>query len=178
MKPFITPDKTSTGKKSFPYQCEGFECDALWRHLEGQRLVAYVLPDGHGLTAVWGLSLVFYSGLILEFSSACTQAVDWKEVGSLNVKLTRDSKEGVATMIAERKGIAVPLVELANAEKLIYEDEDVVVECGLVLHGSDGQQVVIAAGIPPGSVSVHASFSVGQPFEPQFSLATCRRQTL
>jgi hypothetical protein len=60
-------------------------------------------------------------------------------------------------------------------EKLVYEDDDVISECGLVMYGVGGAEIIIAAGISPGSVSVAASFATG-PFEPQFSLGTCRRE--
>jgi hypothetical protein len=178
MKPFITPELTPSGKKAFSYQCEGVECKDLWRQLEDRQLVAYALPEGHTLQSAWELSLIFDSGLVLEFSSACTQAVGWQEVGSLNVRLTHRSVRGGVTTTGKQSEIAVPPIRLVAAEKLIYEDDDVVVECGLVLLGSNGQQMVIAAGISPGSVSVRASFSAGHAFEPQFQLSACRRQRM
>jgi hypothetical protein len=178
MKPFITPEVTAVGKMYFPYQYEGVEREALSRELKGQRLVAYVLPDGHTLQAAWGISFVFDSGLVLEFSSACTQAIGWQEVGSLNIRLMQGSMDSTAVGGMGKNEVVVPTVELLYAEKLLYEDEDVVVECGLLLHGRTDQNVVISAGISPGSVSVHAPFSVGQLYEPQFPLSGCLRQEL
>jgi hypothetical protein len=178
MKPFITPDMTPTGKKAFPYQCEGAECKELWSRLKGQSLVAYSLPEGHTLQTAWELVLVFDSGLTLEFSSACSQAVDWQEVGSLNVRVAHLSIGDGATTASKKNEIPVSPIDLVAAEKLIYEDDDVVVECGLVLCGRDSQEVVIAAGVPPGSVTAQAPFSMGQSFEPQFRLSECKRQRM
>lgn len=178
MKPFITPEVTANGRMKFSYQCEGVACEALWRELAGQRLAAYAVPSGHTLQVAWGMSFIFESGLVLDFSSACTQAIGWQEVGSLNIQLIHPSVNGVSAVGADRNEVAIPVIELAYAEKLIYEDDDVVVECGLLLRGRGEQEVVVSAGIPPGSVSVHAPFSAGQLYEPQFSLSTCRRQRL
>jgi hypothetical protein len=175
MKPFITPEITTSGKKFFPYQCEGVESAALWRCLEGRRLVAYSLPEGHTLQASWELSLVFDSYLVLEFSSACSQAIDWQEVGSLNIRLVQSSLEGGAMSTIDRSEDVIPEIDLVAVERLIFEDEDVVVECGLVLCGRYGEEVVVAAGVSPGSISVKASFSVEECFEPQFPLSACRR---
>lgn len=178
MKPFITPELMPNGKKAFGYQCEGVDCKVLGRLLQGRQLVAYVLPDGHTLQAAWELSLVFDSQFVLEFSSACTEAVDWQEVGSLNIRMTRRPTEVGATTMSNRSETSFRPIDVVTAEKLIYEDQDVVVECGLLLHGSEGQEVVVAAGIPPGSVSVQAPFSSAQQFEPQFPLPACRREAM
>ncbi|GAA4358786.1 hypothetical protein GCM10023165_54130 [Variovorax defluvii] len=176
MKPFITPEIMPSGKKVFTYQCEGVECKGLWTRLKGQQLIAYVLPEAHTLQTAWELSFVFGSGFVLEFSSACTQVGDWQEVGSLNICVPHRPPDVFAT--TEKNEIKIPAIDMVAAEKLIYEDDDVIVECGLLLRGRHGQEVVVAAGIPPGSVSVRAPFSAGQPFEPQFPIATCRCEHL
>lgn len=178
MKPFITPEMTLSGKKAFRYQCEGVECNDLWNRLKGQTLVAYATPDGQTVQEAWELSFVFGTGLIVEFSSACTQVVDWQEVGSLNVCMTDQSMEVDGAATATHKRVTVPAIGLISAERLVYEDDDVVVECGLVLRGRENQEVVIAAGISPGSVTVLAPFSLGGSFEPQFPLSDCRRERI
>jgi hypothetical protein len=178
MKPFITPELTSVGKKEFAFQLEGVERQDLLSRLMGEYLVAYALPQGHTMRAAWELSLVFDSGLVLDFSSASTVAFDWQEVGSLNLALTYRPRElGVVRRSKDGESTVPPIV-IAASEVLIYEDDDVVVECGIALLGSDGSEVIVAAGIPPGSVSVQAPFSAGQSFEPQFPLDACRRQGL
>lgn len=169
---------TSTGKKAFRYQCEGFEPSSLPGLLKGRRLVGYELPAGHSLTAAWELSLVFDCDLVLQFSSASAEAVGWQEVGSLNVRLVQRSEEDGGATTERTTTVPVSPVSLIGAEKLVYEDDDVLVECGLVLCASDGQDVVVAAGIPPGSVSVEAPFSGGLPFAPQFPVVMCRRNSL
>lgn len=89
MRPYITPERTLAGKTAFKYQCEGVVCGDLSRRFAGEMLTAYALPRGHSMRAAWELMFIFESALVADFSSACTQAVDWHEVGSLNIGLRR-----------------------------------------------------------------------------------------
>nr|GFD13683.1 hypothetical protein [Tanacetum cinerariifolium] len=63
------------------------------------------------------------------------------------------------------------LVEFSSAY------EDVITECGIIFCGRGGSEIIISAGVSPGSVSVSAPFSLDS-FEPQFSLASCRREAI
>lgn len=178
MKPFIAPELTAAGKKRFAFQCEGVASGDLWGRVQPRELLAYGLYAGHTLQSAWGLSFFLDSGLVLEFSAASTLSVGWQEVGSLNVLLALRSPPDAGSAPGKLEEVAVQPIRFASAEKLVYEDDDVVVECGLVLCGTGGQQVVIAAGVAPGSVSVEAPFSAGQSFEPKFQWSACRRQRL
>lgn len=177
MKPFITPETSETGKKVLAFQCEGIEAKALSSALSGQQIVAYAMPAGHSFQAAWLFLLTLSGGEVLEFSSACTQVVSWQEVGSLNIRFIGRSSGVSADSELELATVAVPALHLQELEKLVYEDADVISECALVLRGKAGEEIVVAAGIPPGSVSVIASFTKG-PFEPQFAISACRRERL
>jgi|GEM_PF-3503213 len=177
MKPYITPEVSATGKKVLAFQCEGIEASALWSALNGRQIVAYAMPFEHSLQAAWLFWLILSSGEMLEFSAACTQIVDWQEVGSLNIRLIGRATDAPAASHQHMATVAVPAIHLQALERLVYEDTDVVSECGLLLRGEDGNEVVIAAGIPPGSVSISAAFNKG-PFEPQFAISACRRECL
>jgi hypothetical protein len=177
MKPFITPEVSATGKKMLAFQCEGIDASALRTELIGQHIVAYSLPTGHSFQAAWLFRLILSGGGLLEFSSACTQVVDWQEVGSLNIRFVDHSSGVPADFELGMPTVAIPSLHLQALEKLVYEDADIVSECALVLHGEGSEEVVVAAGIPPGSVSVMASFTKG-PFEPQFAISTCKRLRL
>jgi len=176
MKPYITPELTIHGKKAFKFQLEGLERKDIESLLKGQKLVAYGLPNGHTFQAVWDLSFFFESGLVVHFSSACSEAGGWQEVGSLNIGCSQAANSAAEAI--EMEFAVTPSLQLTGMQMLVFEDEDVVVECGLVLHGVDGQELVVAAGIPPGSVSVLASFAADKQFEPQFSLSSCRRERI
>ena len=57
---------------------------------------------------------------------------------------------------------------IRNVERLIYEDAEVYSESGIVLKGEFAQEVIIAAGKAPGSVSIAAPFAIGD-FNPEFA---------
>lgn len=176
MKPFITPDIDPTGKKSFKYQCEGILYENLRSQLIGKELLAYSIFENQSLQATWDLSFIFDSDLVVKFSSACTQAIDWQEVGSLNMLFSNRIEN--EPNIENKIKIFISPIKLMTLEKLIYEDDDVVVECGLIFCGRNDQQIIVSAGISPGSVSVQAQFTDEQEFEPQFPLSICRREKL
>jgi hypothetical protein len=178
MKPFITPELMPNGKKLFGYQCEAMDCKLLGDLLKGRSLVAYVLPKGHTLRTAWELAFIFDAGFVLEFSSACTQAVDWQEVGSLNIRLTSGPAEGEPAKSSGGNESFFQAIKIIAVEKVIYEDEDVVVECGLLLRGVNGEEITVAAGVPPGSVSVQMPFASTELFEPQFPISACRREAV
>ncbi len=179
MKPFITPEISVTGKKVLAFQCEGIEPNAAVApgRAHGQQIVAYAMPSEHSFQAAWLFWLILGSGEMLEFSSACTQIVDWQEVGTLNIRFIGRASDASADSHLHMATVAVPTVRLQALEKLVYEDADVVSECALILRGEGGKEIVVAAGIPPGSVSVSASFNNGA-FEPQFEISACRRERL
>lgn len=177
MKPFITPELTATGKKVLAFQCEGVASDALSNAVKGRNIVAYSMPVGHSFQAAWVFRLILEGDDLFEFSSACTQVVGWHEVGSLSIRFVKGSNKGRADATPDLEAIAIPVFRVLALEKLVYEDADVVSECALVLRGEDGEEIVVAAGIPPGSVSVTAPFTEGL-FEPQFTLASCRRDAV
>ena len=175
MKPFITPELLTSGKKLFPFQCEGISPEELGRALDSQQLMGYRMPIGHFFKAAWEISFHFDSGLAVDFSSACTLAFDWQEVGSLNVRVSREHL-GLGESAVPFEKWPMSALKLGAIDKLVFEDSDVVVECGIVFHGSDvDEEIVVAAGISPGSVSVKVPFEPENLFEPQFPLSMCRR---
>jgi hypothetical protein len=174
MKPFITPKVTEAGKKLLQFQLEGGDIESIWSVIQSHRITAYGMPDGQTFEAAWEFQLYFGdNNIFVEFSSACTQVVDWQEVGSLNIRVSSCDAGSATPVGAGLSKHSISSFSVDRLEKLIYEDDDVISECGLVLHGADGAEIIIAAGISPGSVSVAASFAT-EPFEPQFSLAACR----
>ncbi|PHV09511.1 hypothetical protein [Chitinimonas sp. BJB300] len=172
MKPFITNSKEN-GRPVLRLQCEGAKSENLKQLLEGLSITAYALPEGHSLASAWQLRFIFNNQLILEFSSVCTEVVGWQEVGSLNVKVIDDTDQfSNIFSITEIKEFLVTSVEY-----LVYEDSDAYSECGLVLRSSLGEEVIIAAGVSPGSVSVQAPFSTLD-FEPEFPTSDYQRKSM
>ena len=168
MRPFITPNKTSAGKTLFPYQLEGLALTDL-EMLCQRRLLAYELAGEQNFQQSWEFRLHFDGNISLEFSSACTEFQGWHEIGSLNILLwTR----GNDTIDQSKWSCLEKALVVARIDKLVFEDDEVISECGISIFFGHRASIVIAAGNSPGSVSVKSDFS-DQPFEPQFPVANC-----
>jgi len=139
-----------------------------------KNIVCCSIPEDHSFRETWSFRLGFEGGVLLEFSSASTEVVGWQEVGSLNVQKMDDSKAGAIGRITT---FAKPF-RVSELEKVVYEDDDVISECGMAFHGGVGEpELVVAAGISPGSVSVAGQCS-DEGFAPQFAISTCRREKI
>ncbi|MCY7388485.1 MAG: hypothetical protein LH481_10545, partial [Burkholderiales bacterium] len=154
MKPFITPEALDVGSKVIRFQCEGIVPENIWEGLRGLSIVAYEMPLEHSLRAAWIFRLIFDDCSIFEFSSACTMVVDWQEVGSLNIRLIHNSSDVPHHKVTGFVRVDIQQFSVGSLEKLVYQDDDVTSECGLVFCGVDDQEIVVAAGISPGSVSI------------------------
>jgi hypothetical protein len=173
MKPFIT-DACKDGRCTLPFQLEGLKREQLEDTLVGKCIVAYALPEGHSLECAWQCRFLLAHGSVLEFSSACTVVTGWQEVGSLNIKYSHSEADRSADIFKE---VAVAKCHIAAIQRLIYEDSRVYSECGLVIHDLSGREVIVAAGVSPGSVSVSAPFS-DESFSPEFPLTYYRHDLL
>lgn len=174
MKPFIIPDILPDGKKVLHFQCENANAENVKNILQGLSIVAYSMPVGHSLQAAWNFRLILSNGYSLEFSSACTVVVGWQEVGSLNIQLINEANPGIDSVFVR---VEVPPFRIKSLVKLVYEDQNFRSECGIAIEGDNEEEIVIAAGNSPGSVSIAAPFSVS-PFEPEFSVSECIREFL
>ena len=171
MKPFIT-DALENGRHMLRMQFEGMERSELKDLFLRKCIVAYALPKGHTLETAWQFQICFDSGDVFEFSSACTEVQDWQEIGSLNI----NKINGIANENIFEK-FNVESFCISNVEVLVYEDVNVFAECGIVLIGSPGSEVIVAASVSPGSVSVQAPFST-LPFQPEFSVNDYQRRAI
>jgi hypothetical protein len=174
MKPFTTPEISATGIKVLRLQCEGVERRDFRKSIQGCNVIACAMPEAQTLRAAWLFQVILDDGRFLEFSSACTEVVDWQEVGSLNIRLGIQPPDVTTPAAPTLLRVAVPPVRIDDLDVLVYEDEDVISECGLAICEQGGQEIVVAAGIPPGSVSITTPFSA-ESFEPQFSVSACTR---
>ena len=73
--------------------------------------------------------------------------------------------------------VDVPPFRVTSLIKLVYEDNNFSSECGIAIGGANEEEIVVATGISPGSVSVSAPFSTST-FEPEFSVSECKREFL
>ena len=62
-------------------------------------------------------------------------------------------------------------------EKIVCSDSDVITECGITFGGNTGEELIIAAAILPGAVTISTSFA-RETFKPEFPLEICERRRL
>jgi hypothetical protein len=155
MKPFITPEISATEQKVLRFQCENITSENIPNYLQDLSVVAYAMPAGHSFQAAWIFRLIFSDDSSLEFSSACTMVVGWQEVGSLNVQLINPVKMDADTVLVR---VEVPPIRVMSLIKLLYENKNFRSECGIVIVGENEEEIVVATGISPGSVSIAAPF--------------------
>lgn len=136
-----------------PFICHGVSSEGLARSLLGQTVTAYAMPPKHSLEAAWLFTLYFEDGHNLEFWSEFYDTVDWNELGVLVISSLGEAVDG-PSMNLEQFRVEIPSIRIARCRKLLCEEDGFLAECGLLLAGEDEESVIIAAGIPPGSVSV------------------------
>lgn len=158
-------------------KCEGCSREQLHKLFLNSRIIAYAIPKGHSCSEAWLFRLFFDNNYIVEFSSSCTELHNWQEIGSLNLGIiTTKSDEQIDYKDIFVKTIIDGLM-VTNIEYLIYEDSEVYAECGLIFETESGSEIIVAAGISPGSVSVVGPFSV-LPFQPEFEFSLYERRLL
>ncbi len=177
MKPFITLDISATGQKVLRLQCENIETENISKYVQDLSVVAYSMPTGHSFQAAWIFRLIFSNGASLEFSSACTMVVGWQEAGSLNIQLIDQEANEKLAIDAVLVRVEIPPFRVTSLVKLVYEDKNFRSECGIAIGGGNEEEIVVATGISPGSVSISVPFSTS-PFEPEFSVSECSRELL
>lgn len=147
-------------------QTEGVRRDEIADAFSSRRIVAYGLPEGHTLKCAWQCRIFLDNNDVFEFSSACTEVAGWQEVGSLNIERIHPVENSAGALFSKT---SIERFTIVSVDCLVYETPDVYAECGIVLRAVSGEEVIIAAGVSPGSVSVQAPFS-SLPFDPEFSV--------
>lgn len=154
-----------------PFICHGVSSETLARSLVGQTVTAYAMPPKHSFEAAWLFTLYFEDGHKLEFWSESYETAGWNELGVLVVSSLGEAVDG-PSMNVEQFRVEIPSIRIARCRKLLCEEDDFLVECGLLLAGEAGENVIIAAGIPPGSVSVSLPSDESN-FRPLLGLPHC-----
>ncbi|MDQ0017470.1 hypothetical protein J2W23_005883 [Variovorax boronicumulans] len=172
MKPYIT-DALHDGRFVLPFQVEGLSADQIGKPFEAARVSAYGVPKSQTLEAAWLFRLILDSGWILDLSSSCTAVGGWQEIGSLNLGFAREGADATAI-----EWVVHPMdFRIASAERLIFEDAEVYAESGIALKDMTHGEIVVAAGVAPGSVSVLMPSSAG-PLRSEFDIERLMRRPL
>jgi hypothetical protein len=159
-----------------PLICHGVPPEGLARNLVGRTVTAYAMPPKHSLEAAWLFTLYFEDGGNLEFWSEFYNTAGWNELGVLVVSSLGEAVEG-RSMNLEQFRVEIPSIRIAGCRKLLCEEDGFLAEYGLLLAGEDEENLIIAAGISPGSVSVRLPSDVSN-FSPLLDLPYCTWQEL
>jgi len=173
MKPYIT-DAFHDGRYVLPFQVEGLSAGQLGKPFEASRVLAYGVPKSQTLEAAWLFRLILESGWILDLSSACTGVGRWQEIGSLNLAFAREGADATAI-----EWVINPIedFQIASVERLIFEDAEVYSESGITLKDTTHREIVVAAGVAPGSVSVSILAST-TPLQSEFEVERLTRRPI
>jgi hypothetical protein len=169
MKPFIIPKVTAAGKTLFGFQVEHF-AQADLESLHNKHVISFRLAGKQTFQQAWDFEINFSDNVSAEFSSACTQLNGWHEIGSLNVRLWR--RDEPSQYSAEVHQLMNDFT-VDKIEKIVFEDEEIISECGLCFRSADGLRIIVAAGNSPGSVSVSMP-GFDEKFSPQFPVEDCK----
>ncbi|WMP18902.1 hypothetical protein [Thiothrix lacustris] len=166
MKPFIT-DPLQNGKYILPYQIGGLAFSEIRLKLISSSIVGYSLPISQSLRETWDLHIYLDTGISITFSSACTGVGGWQEMGSLNMDFsgTMDMDKQVESKYSMTKFDNPFLIE--KIYSLVFHDNDIYSESGLIFVDPNGQEVIVATGVSAGSVSMRIPFDDN--FEPELA---------
>lgn len=168
MKPFIT-DALVDGKYVLPFQIEGVDRKTFIKFVHGKSVLGYSLPKDQMLKAAWDFCLFLDDDISISFSSATTGIGDWAEMGSLNINVCAIPDSNALRYADKYVSKNLSLCVIKRVDQLVFRDEKVYSECGLVLCDGDGDEIIVAAGVSPGSVSVSLPSDKTQ-FEPELDI--------
>jgi hypothetical protein len=116
------------------------------------------------LEQTWRFALNLDDGCKVVLSSIPIEIGKWKEIGCLNIALLR-----LPPALNEAKWtiITIPNFFVESTEWLVVNDDEVYVECGITVKDRLQREIVVTAGVSPGSVSVSMPFS-NNSFNPEF----------
>ncbi len=137
---------------SFNFDLEGFSKFSLQGLFRGTAIESLAIPVGHSLTAAWLVLLSLSNGMLIEVSSLCNDLGDWREVGSLKLRLitgTVHDAPHVDWIFHNFVDFNIVLIE-----KIVYSETDFQTECGICLVSAKGEEICVVAAPAPGSVSV------------------------
>lgn len=154
---------------------EGFGSFSLWDVIRGTSIEHVAIPAGHSLTAAWLVLLSLSSGVLIELCSNYNDLGDWREVGSLRIRLISGKVHDAQDV--EWVSHSVGNFNVAGIEKISYSESTFQTDCGLCLVSPLGAEIWIVAGPAPGSVSVRLPGS-GDDFITEFPIDECTRTQL
>lgn len=152
----LSRTKPSTIRRSdmnnFSYDVDGFGSRSLLDVFRGVAIESVAIPVGHSLTAAWLVLVSLNNGVLIELCSIYNDLGDWREVGSLRLRLIAGSVHDAPDV--EWVSHNVGNFTVSGVEKIGYSESDFHTECGLCLVSVQGTEIWFVTAPAPGSVSI------------------------
>lgn len=170
MKPYTT-NMELRGNIILPYHFEGagIGYDNIDSVLIGASILGYSLPRSQTLGCSWELRFYLSNGLLVDFSSTPKSVGGWQELGRLNMKFSDAKAPGAVQDNEIYLYSEISPFRIDQVKSLVFSDEDVFCESGVIFSSSNDQDVVVCAGVPPGSVSASIPF-IESDFDPEMEV--------
>jgi hypothetical protein len=117
------------------------------RALRGATLMRCLVPRNQTLAQCWPLRLVHSNGDDLQFWSEARSVGGWREVGALDIDTYIEGD-----LIWAESEIAT--FRVGAVELLIADVQSLQVVSGIAIQSLEGTELLIVAGVSPGSLSV------------------------
>ncbi|TFF18253.1 hypothetical protein E3C22_22130 [Jiella endophytica] len=144
--------------------------------LAGRHIAGFWMPFEQSFKMAWLFQLSLDNEMALEFWSDPVNAGGWEEVGVLCIRLVSNPQERAGTTF-EWVGAQIAPFIIAKVQVLVDERPDFQAECGLEFFNDKGEDLIVVAGISPGSVTISAPFD-RQNFDPECYLTEYKREPL
>ncbi|WP_157582024.1 MULTISPECIES: hypothetical protein [Rhodanobacter] len=168
MKRCTTRSDLNQVRFRFDYECIGFGLDEIKSIIRENEIVSYSIPIGQSLTTTWNFRLNFRNLVCIEFFSRANAVSGWDETGSIVLRLADVAADDARSGVFETRLISGFNVD--SVSLLVYQEDQINSECGMIFREKYGREMIVAAGVSPGSVSICADFS-GDIFAPEHSLS-------
>lgn len=149
------------------FELADFDNRTLPEVVVGAKILSLSIPIGHSLRAAWLVLISLSNGLFIELCSVPNDLGDWREAGSLKLRLrTRMLNETEEPI--EWSSYHFEDFVIHKVEKIKFQEPMLNIESGICFSNADGELWIVAA-TSPGSVSIKGP-GLTEDFEPEFPI--------
>ena len=180
MKSYIE-DPYKNGIFTLPIKINSLTTEEFKEVFLNTKIIAYgfsgISPYWRTFQVASGFLLYFNNDKIVEFNSLITGIPNtWDEYGSLRVAV-HDSMSSLEHPDLTIEKYEIEPVKVTSIYKLIFQDEEMLIDCGMVFSNNENYEIKIAAASASMCATVQAPFSTGK-FEPDTSEKLFKRVVL
>ena len=164
-------DADVNGRYVLPFEFAGISGVEFTDKMVAAEIVGFSVPRKQSLRETWSFYLHNAAGLLFQFSALTTGIGGWQEMGSLKIVVSKamaSDESQLDSEIYEYHRILPFQVSVIQA--MVFEDESVYAECGILLAASDDRVIQIVCAPAPGSVSARIS-AIESEFLPELGLS-------